>query len=284
MSAASPIFYQIALCSFLLFGCSNPSAPSLGYLIAQNLKLLEQKQWQRQTIDTITFDFWSASSSAISAQTVVVYLEGDGHAWLNSRTPSTDPTPYEPVALKLALQDPAPAVVYLGRVCQYTNATISRNCDSSAWLSHRYSQEIISSTNEALDQIKKGFNAKYLILVGYSGGAAIAALCASQRQDVKQIITVAGNLNTTEWISYHRLSPLIGSLNPADYSEKLRQLPQIHFMGEADEVVPPSLTKNYAMKVGASAPIKLVSLPGYDHQCCWVDTWPTLLTKYRPLD
>lgn len=282
MSVASSIFCLIALCSLL--GCTNPPPPSLERLNTQNLKLLEQRQWQAQTIYTSNFDFWSASSPTLNAQTVVVYLEGDGHAWLNSRTPSPDPTPYDPIALKLALQDPAPSVTYLGRVCQYTNPTISRNCDPSAWLSHRYSQAVISSTNEALDQIKRKFNAKYLVLVGYSGGAAIAALSASQRQDVRQIITVAGNLDTATWVNYHRLSPLAGSLNPADYSEKLGQLPQIHFLGEADEVVPPSLTQNYAMKLGASAPIKLVSLPSYNHQCCWVDAWPTLLPKYRPLD
>jgi predicted esterase len=284
LSAACPIYCLMALCFGLLVGCINsPPAPTLVSLNAQNLKLLEQKQWQAQTIHTKTFDYWSANSPILDAQTVVVYLEGDGHAWLNSRTPSTDPTPYEPIALKLALQDPAPAVAYLGRACQYTNTAISRNCHSSAWLSHRYSQEVISSTNEALDQIKRKFNAKSLILIGYSGGATIAALGASQRQDVSQIITVAGNLDTAAWVLFHRLSPLSGSLNPADDSQKMSQFPQIHFMGEADDVVPPSLTKNYASKVGTSASIKLVNLPGYDHQCCWVDTWPALLQQYRPL-
>jgi hypothetical protein len=284
LSAVSPIYCLMALCFGLLLGCTNsPPAPSLERLNAQNLELLKHKQWQAQTIRTKTFDYWSANSPILDAKTVVVYLEGDGHAWLNSRTPSPDPTPYEPIALKLSLQDPAPAVVYLGRACQYTNAAISRNCNASVWLGHRYSQEVISSTNEALDQIKKSFNAKSLILIGYSGGATIAALCASQRQDVSQIITVAGNLDTAAWVRYHRLSPLSGSLNPADDSQKMGQFPQMHFMGEADDVVPPSLTQNYANKLSTSAPIQLIRLPGYGHQCCWVDTWPALLQQYRPL-
>lgn len=38
-----------------------------------------------------------------------VYIEGDGLAYLDARTPSTDPTPADPLALRLAAADPGPA-------------------------------------------------------------------------------------------------------------------------------------------------------------------------------
>ncbi len=51
---------------------------------------------------------------------MVVYIEGDGRAYVNRRTPSNDPTPGNPMALRLALADPSLRVLYLGRPCQYT--------------------------------------------------------------------------------------------------------------------------------------------------------------------
>ena len=48
-----------------------------------------------------------------------VYVEGDGLACLDARTPSSDPTPADPVALRLAAADPGAAVLYIGRPCQF---------------------------------------------------------------------------------------------------------------------------------------------------------------------
>lgn len=43
-----------------------------------------------------------------------VYIEGDRHAWLSRTRLCADPTPHNPVALKLALADPAPGpLLYL---------------------------------------------------------------------------------------------------------------------------------------------------------------------------
>ena len=50
---------------------------------------------------------------------LTVYIEGDGYAWKTRRSLSNDPTPTDPIALRLALQDPAANLVYLARPCQY---------------------------------------------------------------------------------------------------------------------------------------------------------------------
>ena len=53
-----------------------------------------------------------------------VYLEGDGQAFVSQGGyASSDPTPRNPLALRLAIQDnSANAVVYLARPCQYVQA------------------------------------------------------------------------------------------------------------------------------------------------------------------
>jgi hypothetical protein len=37
-----------------------------------------------------------------------LYIEGDGYAWKNRHEPSNDPTPMNPVAMRLAAADPHP--------------------------------------------------------------------------------------------------------------------------------------------------------------------------------
>lgn len=58
-----------------------------------------------------------------------VYIEGDGHAWQSRTRPSADPTPHNPVGLRLALADPSPApLLYLARPCQYARGEVLRHC------------------------------------------------------------------------------------------------------------------------------------------------------------
>lgn len=59
------------------------------------------------------------------ASTLTIYIEGDGLAWINRSSPSADPTPTDPIALKLALAQPEGNAVYLARPCQYAGAV---NC------------------------------------------------------------------------------------------------------------------------------------------------------------
>ena len=53
---------------------------------------------------------------------VHVYIEGDGYAWATTTDPSDDPTPINPLALRLAAVDDAPNVLYLARPCQFRPA------------------------------------------------------------------------------------------------------------------------------------------------------------------
>lgn len=55
----------------------------------------------------------------------------------------------------------------------------------------------------------------------------------------------AGNLDHRAWTEYHHLPPLIQSLNLADYKETFALIPQVHYIGENDKVIPPILTEKF---------------------------------------
>lgn len=206
-----------------------------------------------------------------------VYIEGDGLAWATRTRPSSDPTPDDPVALRLAILDPSPKVLYLGRPCQYDPSGPPRDCDVRYWTSHRYAPEVIAAMNAALDQAKALTTATTLRLFGYSGGGAVAVLAAAGRSDVVLLATIAGNLDTEAWTRHHNVTPLSGSLNPAA-ARLPRTLPQVHFVGENDRVMPAAVARSYLSKAGPDANIRIVTVPGMNH-ADWPGQWPSLLER-----
>lgn len=220
---------------------------------------------------------------------LTVYIEGDGLAWLDRHTPSFAPTPVDPLGLRLAVADAGGAAVYLARPCQYTQGAAFKGCDHRYWGSHRFAPEVIGAMDLAVDQLKRAHGASRLVLVGYSGGAAVAALLAARRDDVAALVTVAGTLDTAVWTREQRLSPLLGSLNPRDVASQLARLPQWHFIGRQDRVMPESVLTSFIEAAaaqdrrGVPAP-KVHAVPDFDHHCCWVRDWPALSLGFRLAD
>ena len=208
------------------------------------------------------------------AEILTIYIEGDGLAWINYTSPSADPTPLNPIALKLALKDTKPSI-YLARPCQYTRLE-DQKCSQQYWTNKRFSPEVIQAINQAIDHVKKQFNARKLILVGYSGGGAVATLIAAQREDIKHLFTIGGNLDHAFWTSEHHLSPLSGSLNPRDFWEQLQHVPQTHFVGANDKVIDESVLRAYASYFPADKKPAIMVVPEFDHTCCWVEEWARL--------
>jgi pimeloyl-ACP methyl ester carboxylesterase len=189
-----------------------------------------------------------------------VYIEGDGRAWVTSSQPSADPTPLNAMVINMAATDPAPAA-YLARPCQFVG---NINCRPAVWTDRRFSRETIDSMSSALDALKQRFRVEQFELVGYSGGAAVALILAGERDDVFQLQTIAGNVDPVAWVRAKGLSPLSGSLDPLDYSAKLRTVPQRHFVGSADEVIAPSLVRGYARKVRAQC-LEIIEVSATHH-------------------
>lgn len=213
-----------------------------------------------------------------------IYIEGDGLAWRRKKRLSDDPTPVNPLAFRLAQQSSAAAVVYLARPCQYTMTRDKERCIPGYWSSHRYSEDVVDAMNEAIDIYKEQTGVESISLIGYSGGGVIAALLAARRTDVKSLVSVAANLDHQFWTGQHKVTPLTGSLNPTDFADDLLSIPQLHFVGADDSIVGEEVVRSYINKVKLSLAKTLRVIDDVDHDCCWVELWPTLQRELNALN
>lgn len=249
-------------------------------------RLAQARGWRLERIATAGFELvaWRPDQYPDpETRRLTVYLEGDGLAWLTPTQPSPDPTPRNPLVLAMALAQPEGNAAYLARPCQFVDAEAT-GCAAAYWTGKRFAEEVVAATNDALDVLKRQSGARTLTLVGYSGGGAVAALVAARRQDVDRLVTVAGNLDHQAWTTHHRVTPLTGSLNPADAAAALRHVRQWHFVGARDEIMPPAIAAAYADRYDRYPPVERPEVrvePGFDHHCCWAEAWPRL---WRSLD
>lgn len=262
----------------MLAGCADISPQSRWQHAAQ---LATGAGWRKLRLPTTHFvlaAYVPLSVSPLAAQTGVltVYIEGDGFAWITASQASADPTPRNPVALELALRHPQGAAAYLARPCQYVEAADARNCQPAFWTDRRFSREVVEASDQAVSLLKQRVGAQRLILVGYSGGGAVAALVAARRSDVVQLVTVAGNLDHRAWTEEHHVPPLTGSLNPADEWRALLNVPQRHFVGARDGIVSRAVVEGYAARFPPAQRPQVISIPGFDHVCCWAEQWGEL--------
>ena len=268
------VFLALAL---LLPACATVPAPSTAREEAQTLARSAGFAPLPLQGGGLTLAAWAKNGTGAD---LVVYIEGDGHAWDDRRTPSQDPTPRDPLVLRLAALDPAPTLLYLARPCQY-QPELPQGCDARLWTSARYGLPTVLALSQALDQAKAALGATRLHLVGYSGGGALAVLLAARRSDVADILTVAANLDTAAWTAHHNISPLTESLNPADSARSVAAIPQTHVAGAGDAVVPPFLCRRFLERMGQAPRARCLDLDGLDHRHGLEARWPDILARHR---
>ena len=208
-----------------------------------------------------------------SANALFVFVDGDGRPWsADGLQPRSDPTTRNPLALKLLTQTPA-AGIYVSRPCYQQIA--DAGCSSESWTSGRYSGAIVASIAAATRDAAASGGFEKIVLVGYSGGGALAVLVAEQLENVAAVITIAANLDTDAWASYHRYLPLSASLNPAagNHAHTWRE---IHLTGGHDAVVPAATTVAYFAKYPDASQWPYAD---FDHVCCWVEQWPEVFAR-----
>jgi hypothetical protein len=226
------------------------------------------------------FAIWGAYRLSQPGGPLRVYFEGDGLNFIDAYTPSTDPTPLDPLALKLAARDPAPNLLYLSRPCQYHSLTGQEGCSFYYWTTFRYAPEIIEALDQAVAQVEARGRTTMVTLVGHSGGGTVAALLAARRSNVKRLATVAANIDHVAWTKLDDSTPLRGSLNPPDFAAQLAKVSQVHLVGDRDSIVPPSVVDAYRRALPASADVEIVRFPQYDHVCCWEENWPAFVARW----
>lgn len=209
---------------------------------------------------------------------VNIYIEGDGRNWISRTVLSKDPSPRASTVMQLASLDPSPNVVYLARPCQYSPKDLKTVCKPKLWSQARYSPAVINALNVAINEIKKKSKSKKVNLIGYSGGGTLAVLIASKRKDVASIRTIAGNLDLRTMDKIHNTTPLHESIDPMHVAASVKHIPQIHFCGAKDKVVPPVVALNF-IRAAKLNPKTVVVVKDASHDKNWNKHWPELLKR-----
>ncbi|KZB60490.1 hypothetical protein AUP42_08015 [Thalassospira lucentensis] len=211
-----------------------------------------------------------------SDRPIVIYVEGDGFAWVDKNWVSPDPTPRDPFMLSVALQDNYYNAAYLARPCQYViKVDRGANCQVALWTDARFNQVVIDDMSGAIDQILLRTGHSKVVLVGGSGGGAVIMLLASKRNDIAAVVTLAGLLDHRAWTNFHKISPLDQSLNPAGFYPKIAATPQLHLLAGEDDVIPVELSRRELLRLQALSPqtVSSYEITGIDHSCCWSGYW-----------
>ncbi len=256
-------------------GCAALPNPAARTALAG--RLAQSAGMTKTTLQANGFALVAYQRMTSPGQPLQVYIEGDGLAWISRRQLSDDPTPTDPMALRLAILDPAANVAYLARPCQYLKVGERARCSRAHWSSHRFSEAVIAASDQAIDQLRDRAQAPGVGLIGYSGGGAVAALVAARRDDVISLRTVAGNLDHAAFTRLHKVTALSGSLNPASYGPILAKIPQRHFIGGKDTVIPGTITRAYARRLPSQRCYSVSTVANASHYDGWAEKWQGLL-------
>ncbi len=218
-----------------------------------------------------SFQHLVLSSPERSGPTLHIYLDGDGSPYVGGY-PAVDPTPRDPLVLDLMTLDPGPAV-YVGRPC-YHGLGDRASCVPALWTSGRYSESVVSSMAAAVQRVVAARGVERIVWIGYSGGGVLAALLAHRVPETVGLITIAANLDIDAWSDLAGTPRLVESLNPARQSPLAPGVYQRHYAGGRDEIVPMGITRR-----GAAPGAEVVVVADYDHRCCWITLWPSILAR-----
>lgn len=180
----------------------------------------------------------SASNSCLR-----IYLEGDGMPWIEKKWIAADPTPRNPLMLRLLLHDSGNAI-YVGRPC-YWGLSDKPPCTPKDWTLGRFSERIVHNTSSVIRKLIQQHNADQIALIGHSGGGVLATLAAYRVPKVTTLLTIAAPLDTAAWSKQHKYTPLLDSLNPATLPPLRKSIRQYHLVGKKDTNVPPFTQQAY---------------------------------------
>ena len=138
----------------------------------------------------------------------------------------------------------------------------------------RYSIANINRIAEVIQNLKNYYNSEKVILVGYSGGAGIAMYLGSiDNKSIKSIRTIAGNINHNELSKILKISRLKKSINFYSIEKKINTIPQVHYYGLKDKIVPNELQTSYKIRNSNNKCIKIKPVNKATHNEGWVDFW-----------
>lgn len=223
--------------------CCLNSCTSVDSRASHAENLIKKTQFSTQVLQTRHFEIFSSHKvENFNANNILtIVIEGDGYSWVNRYKISDNPTPRNPVGLKIATSLNKP-VVYLARPCQYVT---SADCTQPLWSSGRFKEEVILSYMDALDSLSAQYQNRQFNLIGFSGGAYIALVLAAKREDISSVSTIAGVLDPENWTRFHQISPLSLYYETADLLRNSDHVSFEHICSRADKIMPCALTENF---------------------------------------
>lgn len=212
---------------FLLCGCQA------------SIQVPQEFVYKEIKTDKFTLASWQKITNPYAA--FKIYVEGDGASFTANGRPSMNPTPKGTLVREIAFGDKHDNVIYLARPCQFVK---DAQCVQKYWTTARFAPEVVASTVQAIKSISSG---QELTLVGFSGGAQVAGLAVVTEPDlnVQKMVTLGGNLDHSVWTAYHHLPPLNESLNLANYKDLYIKIPQKHYVGKKDKIIPSFLVEDF---------------------------------------
>ena len=220
------------------------------------------------------FSIWTLQKITDPNKILRFYIEGDGRAFINKQIPSQNPTPTSYFLINLIKEDASSNILYLARPCQYQVSNQKLCATNQYWTRDRFAPEVIQNMNEILANF-----ADYKIeIIGYSGGAEIAKHLALLNKNIINLRTIAGNIDQEEFAKIHNVPQLNDDWSEADLS-RIAMLPQIHFVGENDKIVPISIAQKYLQKLPNKNFNKIIEVKKASHSKGWASQWKRLLEE-----
>ncbi len=253
----------------LLFGLSSCStSPSKHYRNQSSSYGFSESKIETTVFDLTTYE----KEGNLDTNSLHIYIDGDGQPFIHNRFPSKDPTSKNGLMLKLMSLDPNHSIL-LGRPCYHDDQ--ARNCKNSKWwTSHRYSQTVVNEMAKAIEQLNT--ENKKVVLIGFSGGGALAMLLSTRIKELSHIFTINANIDINAWTEKHQYTPLYDSLNPIDYLHQTKELPQTHLIGLKDQNVP---NQSWVYKLKSGQNTKILRYPDFSHSCCWSEVWNAVINR-----
>ena len=227
---------------------------------------------ERDTVMGTVFRHVVFRNTVSSGDSLHFYIEGDGSPYIDGRRPAADPTPRNPLMLRLMALDRSSSV-YIGRPC-YWGLAADAGCDPVYWTVGRFNASIVESCSAVIRAELARSHARRWSLYAHSGGAAIAILIAQHLGTAERIVTIGANLDINAWTALHGYAQLGASEDPATRLGSPLAIPTTHYVGTHDLNTPPVLVRAAARRVGG----EVVVVDGYTHNCCWERIWPDILT------
>ena len=270
-NCAQNIKYYLLLLSVLFVlqtGCSHTLNPDL---------IAQKWGYEKKTVKGVLFQHTLFIKKAIKkgdGRSIHIYLGGDGRPWQTPTRIALDPTPKNPLMLKLMALDGNQAI-YLGRPCYYESYP---PCAPVWWSFWRYSEDVVDSMAAVLERYTRSYDS--IVLMGHSGGGTLAMLLAQRLTKTSTIVTLAGNLDIEAWTKHHGYTSLLGSLNPATQPPLSKTIRQYHYLGTEDANIHAVWIKPV---IDRQTNATLHMIDNADHNCCWGKLWPEILKQLAAL-